>query len=163
MAKPAFSKLKLKLNEEFQTIKINDVEIEVRQYLDIAAKSNLIQAVVRGSIIEGIVDEMLMDAYLHVLIFEKYFGVSFTEKQSANILETYDILQSNGIFEQMLEAVPQEEYDYLFNAAVKLADKVNARNNSISGAIDGLIENLSALNIPVDNIIDKLKDTGQSE
>jgi hypothetical protein len=139
-----FSDLSLVKKDEIQTIKINDVEIEVKQYLNIAGKSAIVSAAVRGSINEGIVDSILMDAYLHVLIFESYFNIEFTEEESANLLETYDILQTNGIFDQMVAAIPQDEYDYLFNSTLDLAKRVNEYNKSfvsIAGNMLQLVEN----------------------
>ena len=142
-----FSKLKLEKNIAVNTITINEVEIEVKKYIPVALKSMFIESAVRGSLVQGIVDEILMDAYLHVLIFENYTNITLTEKQKANLLDTFDLIQSNGILEQIIAAMPSDEYDYIFNSALKLAKSVNEYNLSLAGLIE---KNLDKFNL--DNI-----------
>ena len=143
----SFSKLKLEKNIAVNTITINEVEIEVKQYIPVALKSMFIESAVRGSLVQGIVDEILMDAYLHVLIFENYTNISLTEKQKESLLDTFDLIQSNGILEQIIAAMPSDEYDYIFNSALKLAKSVNEYNLSLAGLIE---KNLDKFNL--DNI-----------
>ena len=143
----SFSKLKLEKNIAVNTITINEMEIEVKQYIPVALKSMFIESAVRGSLVQGIVDEILMDAYLHVLIFENYTNITLTEKQKESLLDTFDLIQSNGILEQIIAAMPPDEYDYIFNSALKLAKSVNEYNLSLAGLIE---KNLDKFNL--DNI-----------
>lgn len=143
----SFSKLKLEKNISVNTITINEIEIEIKQYLPVALKSMFIESAVRGSLVQGIVDEILMDAYLHILIFENYTNITLTEKQKESLLDTFDLIQSNGILEQIIAAMPSDEYDYIFNSALKLAKSVNEYNLSLAGLIE---KNLDKFNL--DNI-----------
>jgi hypothetical protein len=149
MAKVTFSKLGLSKNQSVVETKIGENIIEVSQYLDVATKSAFINAAVRGSVIRGIVDEILMDAYLHVLIVENYTNITFTGKQKEAILDTFDILQSNGVFNLIIANLPSDEYDYIFSTATKLANSVNEYNKnlvSIAENIDDIFEKFSNFN-----------------
>jgi hypothetical protein len=49
MAKVTFTKLALKKKEEVKNIKINDIDIEVKQYLPVNDKLDLIARVISGA------------------------------------------------------------------------------------------------------------------
>lgn len=132
MAKVALSKLNLKKEVEPKKIIINDVEVEVSQYVDTAIKSMIMQSAAWGSVAKNIVDEILLDAYLHVLIIDYYTNITLTDKHKENLLQTFDLLQSNGIFEQIIPALAEGEYDYLFNSTLNLAKKINEYNMSLA-------------------------------
>ena len=140
MAKVALSKLKLEKEIEPKKIIINDIEIEVYQYLDTAVKTMIVQSAAWGSLAKNIVDEILLDAYLHVLILEYYTNITLTDKHRENLLSTFDLLQSNGIFEQIVAAMPDGEYDYLFNSTLNLAKKINEYNTSLASIFEQLSE-----------------------
>lgn len=131
MAKLAFNKLGLSKKQEFSQIQFGENTIEVTNYLEIATKSSLINAAVRGAVIDGVVDEVLLDAYLHLFIVEYYTNISFTPKQRENLLDTFDIIESNGLFDTILAAMQPGEYEYLFGMAKKLMNNLNEYNKSM--------------------------------
>jgi hypothetical protein len=132
MAKVALSKLNLKKEIDSKKIYINEVEIEVYQYVDTAVKSMIVQSAAWGSIAKNIVDEILLDAYLHILIIDYYTNITLTDKHRENLLQTFDLLQVNGIFEQIIPEMSAGEYDYLFNSTLALANKINQYNMSLA-------------------------------
>ncbi len=131
MAKVLFNKLALSKNQQVKEVLFGDTTIEVLQYLDIASKSSLINAAVRGSVIAGVVDEVLLDAYLHLFIVEHYTNISFTPKQRENLLGTFDILESNKFFDLIIAEMPEGEYEYIFSMAKKLMQNLNEYNRNI--------------------------------
>lgn len=131
MAKLAFNKLGLSKKQEVAQIQFGENVIEVTNYLEIATKSSLINAAVRGAVIDGVVDEVLLDAYLHLFIVEYYTNITFTPKQRENLLDTFDIIESNGLFDIVLTAMQPGEYEYLFGMAKKLMNNLNEYNRSM--------------------------------
>jgi len=153
MAKLSLNKLNLTKKQDIKIVKFEENEIEVAQYLDIASKSGLVTAAVRGAVIEGIVDEILLDAYLHLFILEKYTNISLTPKQRENLLETFDILDSNGIFDLIISGMAENEYEYIFTMAKRLMNNLNDYNKNIismfkglDGAIEEVIANITNKN-----------------
>ncbi len=131
MAKILFNKLGLSKKQESKQVLFGESTIEVLQYLDIAAKSSLVNAAVRGAVIGGVVDEVLLDAYLHLFIVEKYTNISFTPKQRENLLDTFDLMESNQFFNIIIAALPDGEYEYIFTMAKKLMNNLNEYNKNI--------------------------------
>ncbi len=153
MAKLSLNKLNLTKKQDIKIVKFEENEIEVAQYLDIASKSGLVTAAVRGAVIEGIVEEILLDAYLHLFILEKYTNISLTPKQRENLLETFDILDSNGIFDLIISGMAENEYEYIFTMAKRLMNNLNDYNKNIismfkglDGAIEEVIANITNKN-----------------
>jgi hypothetical protein len=137
MAKLGLSKLNLNKKQDIKIVNFEGNEIEVLQYLDIASKSGLINAAVRGSVIDGIVDEILLDAYLHLFIVERYTNISFTQKQRENLLETFDLLDSNKFFDVIIEGMAENEYEYIFTMAKRLMNSLNEYNKNVVSIFKG--------------------------
>lgn len=141
-----FSKLGLVKNQDVIEIDFKDQKIAVLKYLDIMSKSKLINAAVHSAVIRGIVDEVLVDAYLHMFIVEHYTNISFTPKQRDNLLETFDLLEANGVFDLIISVMDPAEYNYIFSTAKKLMVNLNEYNRTIISVIqdpEALIEKLS--------------------
>lgn len=137
MSKISFNKLGLSKASNIKEVEFNEQKIEISQYLDIGLKSTLVNAAVRYSVIKGIVDEILVDAYLHMFIIEHYTNITFTPKQKENILDTFDILESSGFLDLIVANMNQSEYDYLFSMAKKLIVNLNEYNKTIVSLADG--------------------------
>jgi hypothetical protein len=140
MAKVGLSKLNLNKKQDIKVIQFEGNDIEIIQYLDIASKSSLVSAAVRGSVIGGIVDEILLDAYLHLFIIDKYTNISLTQKQRDNLLDTFDILESNKFFDLIIEAMAQNEYEYIFTMAKRLMNNLNEYNKGLTSILQGFEE-----------------------
>lgn len=145
MSRISLVKLGLLKKQETKTVQINNAEVEVLQYLEVSVKSSLVNAAVRGAIMDRVVDEILLDAFLHMFIVEHYTNISFTPKQKENILDTFDILESNGVFDLVIATMPPEEYDYIFSMAKKLMIRLNELNQSIVSVIGDADEVMAKL------------------
>lgn len=117
MAKISFANLKLKVNDTVQTVKCGDAEIEVLQYLPIADKADLISITVQQAMENGIIHPVKLEQYFCLNIMYLYSNFNFTDKQKEDPDKLYDILESNGIIDTVISAIPESEvtdlYDYL--------------------------------------------------
>jgi len=81
MSKITFNKLNLTKNTEVKTVKINDQIIEVKQYLPIQEKLELIADVLNDiQDNNNFINYIKMKAYLGLHIVIRYTNISFTEK-----------------------------------------------------------------------------------
>jgi hypothetical protein len=126
------SQFNFEQKSDAKTITINDTEVQVLQNVPTVVKSTIVQSAAWGSVAQGIVDEILLDAYLHVLLVEYYTDIELDDENRGNLLQTFDLLQSNGVFEQIIEVMAEGEYDYLFNSTIQLAKKINEYNVSLA-------------------------------
>ena len=81
-----FQELNLNINDNIKPIKINDKVIQVKQYLPISSKINLVQLTLQQAMEDGIYNAGLLDAYFNTFIVMYYTDLEFTDEQKQDIL-----------------------------------------------------------------------------
>lgn len=162
MAKIAFSKLGLTKDklDEFQTVEFNDQTIEVKQYLPIAEKAELISRVLNNSVDDdaGYYNNLKLDMWLALEIVYAYSNISFTEKQKSDPMKLYDLLSSNKLLNLIIGLVPESEFYYLTKVTHELATAIYTYRNSALGILDSIGRDYSNLNLDATEIQKKLAD-----
>ena len=136
MAKVSFTSLKLKVKDDIKTFSIEDKEIEVKQYLPIDEKFSIIMTSLQDSYQNGIFNELILEVCFNLNIIFYYTNINFTEKQKEDSLKLYDILESNGVVEQIIAAIPNEEYNELYDNLEEMIDLYNAYRNSAKALVE---------------------------
>lgn len=116
MAKTTFASLKLKLNEEVKTLKIEDKEIEIKQYLPLKDKYLLVKVALEQAFEDGVCNEVLLTGYLELYTVFLYTNLTFTDKQKEDEMKLYDLLSCNGIIEKIFELIPASEINFIYDA-----------------------------------------------
>lgn len=162
MAKIAFSKLGLTKDklDEFQTVEFNDQIVEVKQYLPIAEKAELISRVLNNSVDDdaGYYNNLKLDMWLALEIVYAYSNISFTEKQKSDPMKLYDLLSSNKLLNLIIGLVPESEFYYLTKVTHELATAIYTYRNSALGILDSIGRDYSNLNFDATEIQKKLAD-----
>ena len=135
MAKVAFSTLKLKQNKNVKTFKFADKEIEVLQYLPASDKYDLIMSTLQESNVDNVFNEFLKEVYFNLNLVFMYTNLTFTDKQKEDMTELYDILDSNGFFNMVIENIPKEEYEFLVLSMEEIQTAMERYDQSIAGAL----------------------------
>ena len=139
MAKLAFSKLGLKNNNQVVNINYNEQTIEIKQYISVNDKLKLISNIINNTVDEhNFCNPVKVKVYLLIGIIENYTNISFTEKQKEDIVKLYDLIQSNSLFDKILEAIPAEEFNDLLNSTWDSIDAIYTYNNSAMGILDNI-------------------------
>lgn len=164
MAKLAFTKLGLKVNDEIKTIEFNEQVIEVKQYLPVNEKLEVIAEVLNNSADDNnFANPVKVDVYTAIAVLEAYTNISFTEKQKENVTKLYDIVVSTGFYNRVIEAIPYEEINSL---TVAINDTINAfyrYRNSVLGILENISADYSNLNLDASAIQQKLADPENME
>ena len=79
---------------------------------------------------------------------------TFTEKQKEDPMKLYDYLESNGIINQVIANLAEEEYKKLYNYLQDIMKDSLMYNNTVSGIINNLIETLPARAEEMQKIVD---------
>lgn len=162
MAKIAFSKLGLTKDklDEFQTVEFNDQTVEVKQYLPIAEKAELISRVLNNSVDDdaGYYNNLKLDMWLALEIVYAYSNINFTEKQKSDPMKLYDLLSSNKLLNLIIGLVPESEFYYLTKVTHELAAAIYTYRNSALGILDSIGRDYSNLNFDATEIQKKLAD-----
>ena len=157
MAKVSFTKLGLTKNQEVKQINWNDQIIEVKQYLSINEKLNLISNVINAAHDEkNYSNPVKVDVYTALEIMYAYTNINFTDKQKEDVTKLYDLIVSSGLYTKVLEAIPDNEHCNLLNAIEKSIDAIYTYQNSIMGILDTITSDYSGLSLEAAEIQKKL-------
>ena len=97
MAKLAFSKLGLKTNNEITNILVNDHAIEVKTYVPVNSKLELISNIINLAADDnGYYNEGKLKVYFTLEVIYAYTNLSFTDKQKEDPCKLYDFFVRNG-------------------------------------------------------------------
>ena len=159
MAKVAFSKLGLKLNNEIKTIKFNEQTIEVKQYLPVNDKLELISNVINWSADDNnFANPVKIAIFTTLEILYNYTNLNFTEKQKEDPAKLFDLVISNGLVKEVVNAMDKVEYDDLISAIQRSANAVYEYKNSVFGILDAITTDYNSLNLDALNIQQALAD-----
>ena len=142
MSKITYTGLKLKVNTE--TNPVGDTGIEVLKYLPVEDKIDLINICLQSAKEGAIFNQVKLDAYFHIYLVMMYSNLNFTEKKKEEPLKLYDTLQSNGLLNQIIAAIDEEEYNNLVQFLNHQMEDVYTYKNTIGGIVSEIIEQLPA-------------------
>jgi hypothetical protein len=159
MAKLALSKLGLKTNSEVTNVTFGDNTIEVKQYLPIRNKMELITNVLNDS-----ADDMKfynagkLDMYLAIEVILAYTNITCTEKQREDAAKLYDSLVSSGLYEMIVNAIPDKELADIRYILMETVTSIYQYQNSVMGILDTITQDYSNLDLDASSIQQKLAD-----
>ena len=159
MAKVPFSKLNLKKIDKVQVVTINGLEVEVKQYLPVAEKLELIANVLNNSADDNNFANPVKTYVLsHLEIIYAYTNLSFTDKQKEDPAKLYDILETNGIIDSIILAMPPSEYDNLIEDITSTIDAYYKYKNSALGILEAATTDYKNLDLEASDIQKKIAD-----
>jgi hypothetical protein len=160
MAKVAFSKLNLKKQESVQTLKLNDLEIEVKQYLPVNEKLILISNVINNAASQDATfkNPVKVEIFGSLEIIYNYTNLTFTEKQKEDPGKLYDLLEENGVIAAVVAMIPEDEYQFLIDGIDSSMDAFYNYQNSVMGILDRVSADYSNLDMDASAIQKKIAD-----
>lgn len=159
MAKPTFAKLGLTKNTEVKAFIYAGQEIEVKQYLPIEEKLELIANAMNNVLATDenkFPNYIKLEMYLRLELIFKYTNLVFTEKQKEDLPKLYDLLEGNGIFKLIDAQLPEYTFINLQAQAESLLDGMYKYNNSVYGVLDNVRTNYSDMELDIDKLKEQL-------
>lgn len=158
ITKVPFTNLKLKLYNDVNILDFNGIKIEIKKYLPIADKYDLIMIALQKSEENGIYNPIKLRMHFLLNIVYMYTNINFTEKQREDEEKLFDLLQYNDLLTQIIENV--DEYNKLEALINECVEKTLQYRNSAAAVIQSIIQDLprnaeAAMNIV--NSFDKEK------
>lgn len=149
----SFNKLGLKPNTAISTIKFKEQDIEVKQYLPVNEKLDLISWVINQS-----ADDLKfynvgkLDIFKHIAIAQHYTNITFTEKQLSDPAHLYDLLVSSGLMDEIKNAIPNGEIWWIDDVLDDTVDSIYKYQNSVMGILDTVTTDYKDLNFDVEQL-----------
>ena len=138
-------------------IKIGEQEIEVLQYLPINDKLALAERVLNMTLDDtGFLNPVRLEVYTYLEIIRTYTNISITDKMMENAPKTYDLLEMNNIFVNIVNAIPEEEYNALIGMLEDSAEHTVKYLTSFVGMMKTVSQDYDATKMNVDEIMNTL-------
>lgn len=163
MAKIALTKLGLKPNAEIKTIEWNGQNIEVKQYLPIEAKLDLISDIANKSLDENpYYNPARIKIFVRLEIILAYANINTTDKQREDIFKLYDMF-AGELGDKILGSIPASEYNFINSTVWDIIEGIYRYKNSAMGIMENLTTDYSALDLDATEIQKKIGDPNNLE
>lgn len=157
MAKIAFTKLSLSKNTSVKEVEWKDQKIEIKQYLPIGEKLDLISRIINYSTDDHIFyNPCKIEIFELIEIILTYTNINITSKQSEDILKLYDLFISSGFADKIKENIPTEELRYINNSVQATIKEIYRYRDSAMGIMEQIIEDYKDVNLDANKITEQL-------
>lgn len=159
MAKVSLTKLGLKVNQDVKNIEFNEQIIEIKQYLPINEKLELISSVINSAADENNFSNPVKEnVFLTLEILYHYTNINFTDKQKEDPVKLYDLVVSSGLVNKVTDLIPEEELDEVINGVAQSVKAIYTYRNSVLGILESISKDYSNLDLDATEIQQKLAD-----
>ena len=157
MAKVAFSKLGLKKTEEVEVIEWNEQKIEVKQYLPIEDKLDMIANIINQSAdYNGYYNPARIYIFTILEMIDYYTNISLTEKQKADVFKTFDLFVNSGLSAAIFDKINPYEYNQIKSWVHELINSIYVYKNSVVGIMDTIKEDFNLMDLDASKIAQNL-------
>ena len=162
MAKVAFSKLDLKVNNNstsliYTTIKEEEIVYEVKNYLPIKEKMDLVSRIINQSTDDnGFYNPMRVKLYTTLEVVYAYTNLTFTPKQKEDPFKLYDLLVSTGLYNNITSHICNEDLEELEGSIWDTIKSIYSYRNSVMGILENISSDYSGLSLEASEIQKKL-------
>lgn len=126
--------LGLKKNEAKQILKKDQFVIQIKEYLPIRDKIDLVQIALQKAEEDGVYNEMLLDMYFNLYTVYMYTDLDF-EDEKDRPEDVYDELHSTGLLAEILSKIPEDEYASLVDYLEIMRHNYNNYRRSAAGVL----------------------------
>lgn len=164
MAKTSFAKLGLKVNNAIKIFEWPDNDgrltiVEVKQYLPIEEKLEVISNIINNSIDDNdFYNPVRLEIFTTLEIVYAYTNLNITDKMKENPFKLYDIISSSGLYDKILEIMPTEEFDYIDVSAHATIRNIYNYKNSALGIVSAISHQYDAVNLDLTELNNKITD-----
>lgn len=158
MAKISFAKLGLAKNTAVTTVCYNEQMIEVKQYLSVNDKLELISNVINCASDGNFQNPVKVNVFTMLEILYFYTNINFTDKQKEDPCKLYDLVSGTGFLDKILEVIPDSELECLLSAINYCMESIYDYKNSVMGIFDAIANDYNNVNFDLDAIREKLSD-----
>lgn len=159
MSKISFTKLGLTKNQEVKQITWNDQTIEIKQYLSIQDKMNLISTVLNNCQDENnFINEGKLQLYFDLEVIFRYTNINFTDKQKEDVVKLYDLFNGSGLRKEIFDNIPEDEVSKCYGWLNTTAYHIYEYRNSIYGILDAMNTDYKNLELDADSLREKMAD-----
>lgn len=150
MATILFNTLNCNVNTDVKNINFNNQNIEVKQYLPIAEKLDLIDWIITQS-----ADDLKfynvgkLQVFKFLGLVQHYTNIVFTDEELQDPATLFDVLYSSPLMDEILDAIPDYEHDFINSTLQDTVESIYKYQNSVMGILDTVTTDYQNLNFDV--------------
>lgn len=157
--KPTFAKMGLKISTDVKTVTIGEQEVEIKQYLPINDKLELIGRVIAAAADDNnFANPVKLDVFTNLELVFGYTNIQFTDKQKEDLVKLYDIFESNNIFNTIIDNIPKGEYGSIIEGVETCANAYYTYRSSVLGILETVSQDYRDTQLDAQTIHDSLAD-----
>ena len=158
MAKVGLTKLGLKKNTDIVNLTWNGQIIEIKTYLPIEEKLEMISRIVNLSLDENnFANPARIEIFTLLEVMYAYTNINFTDKQKENFLELYDMIFSSGLWAE-IKNILGNELNIITTTTDEVIHEVYSYKNSALGILQAIVEDYEELDLDADKLKAKIAD-----
>ena len=157
MSKVSFANLKLKTIEDVKETDFNGATIEVKQYLPIEDKLDMIANIINQSAdYNGYYNPARIYIFTILEMIDYYTNISLTEKQKADVFKTFDLFVNSGLSAAIFDKINPYEYNQIKSWVHELINSIYVYKNSVVGIMDTIKEDFNLMDLDASKIAQNL-------
>ena len=153
-----FDDIKKDLPNEVKVVNINGFNVEVKQYLSVKDKIDLVTTILNQLIQNELsfINPIQLEVCTNLEIIFRYTNIGFTTEQREDLQALYDMLERQKIFDMVISQIPAEEYKFIIDMIDETVKAYYSYLNSLKGIIGDVVANYSNLDLDATKIQEKL-------
>ena len=132
----------LKINDQINTFTKDNYQVNVRKYLPISDKIDLVQITLQKAEEDGIYNQIKLDMYFHLNIIYLYTDIEISPEEREDEMKLYDILESNDIIDMVIAFMDQDEYNELKGYLMEMESDSLTYRNTAAAVLTRIVQDL---------------------
>lgn len=158
MAKLAFTKLGLIKNQDVKTIEFNEQSVEIKQYLPVNNKLELISNVINKSMdVNNFINPLRVEVFFALEVIDFYTNITFTEKQKEDSAKLFDLISGSGLIDQIVREIPEDEYTKLYGYTQASIAAIYNYRSSVLGILEAVQTDYSNTDMDISEMTEQLQ------
>lgn len=138
-----FTDLALSVDSNVKLVNIKeDIQIEVKQYLPVEDKYDLISTVLQNSYENGHYHPLKVNTFFHLYLVYLYTNIQFTDAQKEEPAKLFDMLESNGVIDAVVMGMDEHEFKLIFTMLESEIKYATEYNKTITALVHKFIDDM---------------------
>lgn len=151
-----------KIENNIKIIKIAEGKIiKVIKYLPCDQKMGFVMDVLNRCVEDGRILPVAVDIVTYMNFVTYYTDLEIDYDNDMSVFEAYDILEQTGLLKRILENIPQDELDVMFEYIGESISNAVKRDNSIGGGLGEISQMVADTTVP--ELTEAIKEVGDKE
>lgn len=152
-----FKKFNLEKNIDIIPIQKKEFTIEIKQYLPIQEKIDVISNIINYSIDDNnFANPMRIDIQKVIRFTEAYTNIIFSDEDMEDFLNLYDLLVGSGLWNEIYNNIPDSEKEYIEKAVNDTINEYYKYRDSVLGILETINNDYNNLELDAEKINEKL-------